>query len=115
MKFFVTVSFFLLALGGFAQGLDGAEQIDFGRISKPTERTLTLYNRMGQPVVIISSAVDCNCTKVSYSPKPIKSGDSTVVRVVYTPSKEKGVFYKTVTLKNSTNKDFKFIVRGSVE
>lgn len=115
MKFFVTVSFFFLSLFAQAQSLEGASQIDFGRISKPAERILTLYNRGAQPVVIISSAVDCNCTKVSYSPKPIKSGDSTVVRVVYTPSKEKGVFYKTVTLKNSTNKELKFIVRGSVE
>ncbi|MEF9950698.1 MAG: DUF1573 domain-containing protein [Mucinivorans sp.] len=126
MKNFVKTSFVLVSTLVFSlsaaiaaptaspKGLEGScTQLDFGKIAKPTVRNFTVYNRSSTPVVIISAATDCNCTKVDYSPRPIKSGDSTVIRVSYTP-KDKGVFYKSVTLRNSTNTDLKFIVRGTV-
>lgn len=114
MKFFLTVSLFLLSLTVSAQGLEGSvSQVDFGKISKVTVKNYTVYNRSSQPIVIISATTDCNCTKVAYSPRPIKGGDSTILKVTYSP-KDKGAFYKSVTIKNSSNKDLKFIVRGSV-
>ncbi|MEG2865515.1 MAG: DUF1573 domain-containing protein [Mucinivorans sp.] len=119
MKFFVKALpiglFCLSALVGHGKGLEiSTNQLDFGTITKQTLRTVMVYNRTPMAQVIIAATTDCNCTKVDYSHRPIKSGDSTLVRITYSP-KDKGAFYKGVTLRNSTNADLKFVVRGTVK
>lgn len=115
MKIFIISVLSLLSVNLLAQGLDcSTRQLNLGDITKTTLGRVTLYNRTQIPIVIYKSIVDCNCIKVSYSPRPILKGDSTIVEVTYTP-KDKGVFYKTVTLKNSTGNDLNLIVRGTVK
>lgn len=115
MKIFIISLLSLLSSNLMAQGLDcSTKQINFGDITKTTKKTVTLYNRTQIPVVVLDAKVDCNCAKVSYSPRPILKGDSTIVEVTYTP-KDKGAFYKTITLKNSAGADLKLIVRGTVK
>lgn len=114
MKLLLTTLLCLICTTVLADGLESKiSQVDFGKISQTTSRNLTLYNRSKTPVVIVAAEVSCNCTKIDYSTRPIKAGDSMVVKITYIP-KDKGAFYKTVQLKNSAGKPFQFVVRGSV-
>lgn len=88
--------------------------VDFGDIPMKPKSTkdVTLYNRSDKPVVILDSKVDCSCTKAEWTKKPILKGDSTIIKVVYSPL-ETGVFYKKLTIITSSgNADV--IVRGRV-
>lgn len=100
-----------------AQQLElSSPQLSFGTISSVAVRTVKLYNRTPKAAVIISADVNCNCTKVEYATKPIKSGDSTLLTVRYTPTaSERGAFYKVVTIKNSAGDPLKLVVRGTVK
>lgn len=88
--------------------------INFGDIPmKPkSEQSVTLYNRTAKPIVINAINVDCNCTKVIWSKKPIMAADSTILNVVYAPL-ERGVFYKKAKIITSIG-DMTLTIRGRV-
>ena len=117
IKISLSVLFFAASAGASAQKLElSASEVRFGTISKPEVRTVALYNRTPKAAVVVSADVDCNCTKVDYSPRPIKSGDSTLLTIRYTPTaSERGAFYKVVTIKNSAGDPLKLVVRGTVK
>lgn len=89
--------------------------INFGDIPmKPkSEKNFTLYNRSTTPMVINAVNVDCNCTQIQWSKKPIIAGDSTVIKVIYIPA-EMGVFYKKIKVITSNGSE-QVTIRGRVQ
>lgn len=114
--------FFITALLAVTVAVAGAQNVelsktavDFGTIPlKPkSERIVKLYNRTASPIVITDVNVDCNCTKIEWSKKPIMAKDSTQLRIIYDPS-EKGVFYKKIKVLTSAG-DLALTIRGKTE
>lgn len=116
MKYFSVFSFLFLTVAMATAQTLTPSRLDFGKISTATTRSVTIKNDTSGPLVIRSVKSDCNCTTVDFSKKPIASGDSTVLRVTYTPQKgEYGVFYKVVTVATNTQKTpLEFILSGAV-
>ncbi|CDN30251.1 hypothetical protein BN938_0145 [Mucinivorans hirudinis] len=91
------------------------EVVDFGVVPmKPrSQQSVMLYNKGIKPMVIMAVNVDCNCTKVEWSKKPVMAGDSTLLKINYDPS-DKGVFYKKIRVKTSQGENT-ITIKGRVE
>ncbi len=90
-------------------------QLNLNEVSKPTNVEFQVINTSSSAMVIINIDSDCGCTKINYSKKPIAAGDSTAIKVTYSPRKgEEGLFYKTLKIHTSASSEpIKAIIRGS--
>lgn len=91
-----------------------ATEHNFGKVEYKSRTTATFHytNNSKQPIVIVESKSACNCTKVEYSKKPIKPGESGTVSVIFT-AKSEGAFFKSidiVTQKGSERLTLKGVV-----
>jgi len=90
--------------------------ISVGRkpLNSNVEVQFKILNTGKNPLVIQDVDVECHCTTVSYSKKPILSGDSALIRVKY-DSSILGFFQKKITVKmNTKNSPLLLIFRGEV-
>ncbi len=76
--------------------------VELGDVTVKSKNTIRLVcrNEGTAPLVIRDIAVDCKCTKPTWSRKPLMPGDSTVVTVVFTPT-DTGGFYKSLRFETS--------------
>lgn len=66
---------------------------DFGSIPEeggPVLHRFELVNEGGAPAVIAEVGVSCGCTKVTYSRKPLRPGEKSVVEVLFNPLGQQG-------------------------
>ena len=74
---------------------------DFGTIAEedgPVEHTFVVRNTSAKPVVIVSTAVSCGCTKTEFSRKPIMPDSTSTVKVIFNPLNYPGVFARKVAI-----------------
>lgn len=75
---------------------------DFGTVaenSAPVVREFTLTNVGSEPVAILSAKASCGCTAPDYSRRPVKPGESTVIKVTFNPYGQIGEADKSVRVK----------------
>lgn len=115
-QFFIITLLAVTFMAAEAQNIELSKTaVNFGTIPlKPkSEQTVMLYNRTASPLVITAVNVDCNCTKVEWTRKPIMAKDSTQLRIIYAPT-ESGVFYKKIKVLTSAG-DLSLTIRGKSE
>lgn len=90
---------------------------NFGDITLKEKKIVELkvVNNSNKPIVVKKASVDCDCTKIKFSKKPIMPSDTVVMKITF-EAKDKGAFYKRITLEHSANEKFSTIVlRGTVK
>ena len=74
---------------------------DFGEIAEDggsVEYIFRFKNTSSKPVVILSTHTSCGCTTAEFSRKPILSGQSSTVKVVFNPMNYPGQFARKITI-----------------
>ena len=77
---------------------------DFGEIAEDggaVAHTFRFKNTSSKPVVILSTYSSCGCTTAEFSKKPVLPGESSSVKVVFTPMNYPGQFARKVTIVTS--------------
>lgn len=116
MKHILATLLLIFVFSASAQTIElSRTNINFGTIPmRPrSEQSVVLYNRNNKPMVINAITVDCSCTKVEWTKKPVPASDSTTIKVIYTPA-ESGIFYKKIKIV-TTDGDQTVVIRGSVK
>jgi DNA-binding Lrp family transcriptional regulator len=88
--------------------------IDLGKVeaAKKIEYSLIGTNTGNIPLIIHDIEHKCNCIDVKWNKRPIKGGERDTIRISF-KSKQKGAFYKILTIKsNAGNKEAS--VKGEV-
>lgn len=100
---------------GFA--LDRTEH-DFGQVALGAAVSTTFrLEAQGGPVVVLSAATNCECTRAEYPGQPLQDGESAQVKVLF-EAKTRGVFYKTVRLRlyvGGRDRTVELKVKGTVQ
>lgn len=92
-------------------------EADMGRFDWREERTteFVLKNTGDSPLVIFDVDTSCGCTRVEYDAKPVRPGESVVLRVTY-KADNPGHFRKEVTVRCNTKEELlKLTVTGETE
>jgi hypothetical protein len=67
-------------------------------------------NEGDAPLVIKKITKSCSCMDVDYSRKPVKPGESGVIKVTYQPHKvEAGIFNKVLQIYNNSSDEVRLI------
>ena len=67
-------------------------------------------NEGDSPLVIKKITKSCSCMDVDYSRKPVKPGESGVIKVTYQPHKvEAGIFNKVLQIYNNSSDEVRLI------
>lgn len=74
-----------------------------------------LVNDGSTPLVITRVITSCSCLKASFPKKPVKAGDTAIIRITYEPNKsEPGVFHKVIQIySNSVSGRHVITVQGN--
>lgn len=77
---------------------------NFGNIKQDSENehVFKFTNTGTEPLIISSAKGSCGCTVPEYPTEPIAPGESSEIKVVYKPGKQKGSQTKTVTVNANT-------------
>ena len=90
---------------------------DFGQVALgDTVSTVFKVKAGDAPVVLLSAATDCGCTRAEFAKRPLRPGDTAQVKVVFA-AKDKGNFRKTVRLRlhaGGRKHTVALVVRGTV-
>jgi hypothetical protein len=80
------------------------EAHNFGNIKQDTENehVFKFTNTGTEPLIISNAKGSCGCTVPQYPTEPIAPGESSEIKVVYKPGKQKGSQTKTVTVTANT-------------
>lgn len=96
---------FALCLGLAAKGAPDISfdkmAYDFGTIRESyglLTCTFTYTNTGDSPLVLNSVSAPCDCTKPSFSPKPLAPGKSAEITVNFTPKDMSGEFMRSITV-----------------
>lgn len=78
---------------------------DFGSIQQDSENThvFAFTNTGNEPLIIEKAKGSCGCTVPEYPKEPIAPGESSEIRVVYKPGKQKNNQTKKVTVTANTD------------
>ncbi len=78
---------------------------DFGSIQQDTENehVFSFTNTGNEPLIIEKAKGSCGCTVPEYPKEPIPPGESSEIRVVYKPGKQKNNQTKKVTVTANTD------------
>ena len=78
---------------------------DFGNIQQDTENThvFAFTNTGNEPLIIEKAKGSCGCTVPEYPKEPIAPGESSEIKVVYKPGKQKSNQTKKVTVTANTD------------
>ena len=90
---------------------------DFGTINQDSENNMvfTFTNTGDKPLVIESATGSCGCTVPEFPKEPIAPGQTSEIKVVYKPGKQKGLQNKTVTvIANTVPKDTRLNISANV-
>lgn len=92
------------------------EVVDIGEVGRleKKEFLVTIKNTSDKPVVITRIETSCGCIKIKWSKKPLNPNESRKIECSYR-SKDKGTFYKEVSICESDGNIFVFRVKGSVK
>jgi hypothetical protein len=79
---------------------------DFGKIieGEKVASTFTFENKGKGPLIISSVTTSCGCTITKYNTKPIPSGNSGNLEVVFDSSGKNGKQTKTITVNSNASK-----------
>lgn len=94
-----------------------AAEHDFGKVKKGSknETVFTVTNTGDADLVIINASASCGCTVPEYQKTPIKPGQSSDIKVVFSANSV-GAQSKTVTLTtNTANSSELLTVKANVE
>jgi len=80
------------------------EAHNFGNIKQDSENehVFKFTNTGTEPLIISNAKGSCGCTVPQYPTEPIAPGESSEIKVVYKPGKQKGSQTKTVTVTANT-------------
>lgn len=90
---------------------------DFGDIKQESENVYTFYftNTGKYPLFITSAEGSCGCTVPTYPTEPVKPGEKSSIKVVYSPGMQEGNQEKTITITGNLVKDkVELIVKANV-
>jgi hypothetical protein len=90
---------------------------DFGDIDQNSENKMafTFTNTGDKPLILESVTGSCGCTVPEYPKEPIMPGESSEIKVVYKPGKQKGMQNKLVTvIANTQPKDTRLNITANV-
>lgn len=124
MKKIFTVLFIFTAYIGFTS-MDVAigefsfekESHDFGKIEqgKPVSHEFKFSNKGDAPIIISEVKPTCGCSIADYTKKPVKPGESGVIKVVFN-AEARGPFTKSFIIKSNTKTPVKNLtIKGTVE
>ncbi len=91
---------------------------DFGTIKQDSENEhiFKFTNTGTEPLLISNARGSCGCTVPQYPTEPIAPGQSSEIKVVYKPGKQKGNQSKTVTVTaNTTPAQTRLQISANVE
>ena len=92
--------------------------VNVGRVSATggvVSRKFVCFNDSDRPMVVLKATTTCSCTKVSFSKKPIRPGQSSALTVTYDPRHQSGDFLKTVQVcTNQSAQPFIIVLKGTV-
>ena len=92
-------------------------EYDFGSVKLgATHKTTFTLTASADAVVILSASTNCECTKASWSRKPLHRGEKSAVTVPF-EAREKGYFRKNITVRYTTGgstSTLRLTVRGNV-
>ena len=74
---------------------------NFGEIAEDggsVSQNFTFRNISSEPIVIVSTYSSCGCTTAEFSKKPVLPGETSVVKVVFSPMNYPGAFARKVTI-----------------
>lgn len=75
----------------------------------------TLTNTGDKPIIIKDAKASCGCTRPSYPKAPIRPGETTTLKVAYSPAGRPGEFDKTITIRsNAKNSKVTVRITGTV-
>lgn len=80
---------------------------DFGTIKEsngPVSCEFKFTNTGSEPLVIISANASCGCTRPEYPKKPIRPGNTGVIKVTYLPQGRPGEFSKTIKVRTNAKR-----------
>jgi hypothetical protein len=84
---------------------------DFGTIKKGEVITYNFKfrNTGSQPLIISDVNTSCDCTTPEWSREPIKSGDSSIIKITYKSEEEGGDQAKEIKVYNNSNIPIKIL------
>jgi hypothetical protein len=91
---------------------------DFGNINQDSENqhTFTFTNTGDKPLIIETATGSCGCTVPEFPRKPIAPGESSEIKVMYKPGKQKGLQNKSITvIANTQPKDTRLNITANVQ
>ncbi len=91
--------------------------IDMGNFSwrEKKERTVLLKNMGDVPLVINSVTTSCGCTRIEYDKKPVSSGESICIKIIY-KAEHPEHFNKTITIYcNAKNSPLRLRISGNAK
>lgn len=91
------------------------KEYQFGTIVRengPVKHEFRYRNEGDRPLVIVGTQVNCSCTKVICSKRPLAPGEEAVITVIYDPKRQSGTFYKTITIQSNTPAKQSILVIG---
>ena len=105
--FIIAILMVCCALDGVAQPqLEIAERYhSFGQIKRrggEVKHRFVGVNSGDKPLVIVDASVNCNCTRIKHSIRPVKPSDTTYIDVTFAPRTQPlGPFRKAIQLKSN--------------
>ncbi len=92
---------------------------DFGNIVRENKNytcTFAIENKGDKPLVLLSVKTSCSCLKASYSRRPLKSGQSSIITMTLEAGKmEPGLFHRVVEVETNVGKSYITVRGNSVE
>ncbi len=90
---------------------------DFGKLEKSSPNVshdFKFRNVSDKPVSIKKVKTSCGCTSPDWPKKPIKPDETGKIKVVFSPSSQKGYFQKEITVLTKSNKVYHLMIEGIV-
>ena len=90
--------------------------VDLGEVPLGESRTIRVEaeNVAQKPVVVLEVYTSCDCTKVSFGKKPVRSGETIVFTVDFSADLA-GTFFKKIAVRHSlSDKPVSFAIEGTV-
>ena len=90
--------------------------VDLGEVPLGESRTIRVEaeNVAQKPVVVLEAYTSCDCTKVSFGKKPVRSGETIVFTVDFSADLA-GTFFKKIAVRHSlSDKPVSFAIEGTV-
>ena len=118
-RFLLCVLLIVVAVSVSAQSKKGPVMVfdrtshDFGDVPRKGGdliKEFRFVNEGDAPLVIKKITKSCSCMDVDYSRKPVKPGESGVIKVTYQPHKvEAGIFNKVLQIYNNSSDEVRLI------